>query len=104
MIPPPAMSWLHLAATQPSALEKLQKIPPAFWIKLGIAILIVVSVVVLLRVLARANKAVLTVVLVLVVSAVGFNWIYQRNEPSWATPVVEKLAQFFPSKTTYPRN
>jgi hypothetical protein len=32
---------------------------------------------------------------------VGFQWIYERNEPKWATPVVEKLANFFPSKGQY---
>lgn len=95
------MSWLFLAATQPTALEKLQKIPPAFWLKLGLAVLAVVVVVVVLRKLAQVNKIVLAIVVVVALSAVGFSWIYERNEPAWATPVVEKLAGFFPSKGSY---
>jgi len=47
------------------------------------------------------NKVVLTVIVLIVLSTIGFNWIYQRNEPAWATPVVEKLAGFFPSKGAY---
>lgn len=97
------MSWLILAAatTPPTALEKLEKIPPAFWIKLGIAVLIIVAVVIVLRKLAHVNKVVLAVVFIVAASAVGFSWIYERNEPAWATPAVEKLAQFFPSKGAY---
>ena len=95
------MSFLAAASTAPSALEKLRDVPPAFWLKLGLAVLAVVVVVIALRKLAQVNKVVLAVVLLIVFSAIGFNWIYERNEPSWATPVVEKLAEFFPSKGAY---
>jgi hypothetical protein len=44
------------------------------------------------------NKIVLGVGVFLVLTFIGFNWIYQRSEPSWATPVVSKLATFFPTK------
>ncbi|MEO7597379.1 MAG: hypothetical protein ABIV50_00490 [Opitutus sp.] len=91
-----------LAATAaPTALEKLKQIPPAFWLKVGIAVLAIVVVVMVLRKLAGANKVILGVVVLLVVSIVGFNWIYERNEPAWATSVVEKVAQFFPAKDSY---
>jgi apolipoprotein N-acyltransferase len=92
---------LPVAAAHPAALDKLQRIPPAFWWKLGLAVLAIILAVVLLRKLAKANKVVLAVVVLIVVTAVGFNWIYERNEPAWATPVVEKLANFFPSKGSY---
>lgn len=82
-------------------MEKLHRIPPAFWLKIGLAVLAIVVVVVLLRKLAHANKVVLGVVVLIVVSTIGFNWIYERNEPAWATPAVEKLATFFPSKGAY---
>ena len=57
-----------------------------------------IIVVVLLRKLAKMNKVILTVVVLLVASFIGFSWIYERNEPAWATPVVDRLAGFFPSK------
>lgn len=95
------MSLLAAVSTNPSVLEKLRDVPPAFWLKVGLAIVAVVVVVIALRKLAQVNKVVLVAVLVVVGSAIGFNWIYERNEPAWATPVVEKLAEFFPSKGAY---
>ncbi len=95
------LAVLAVAANNTSALEKLKHVPPAFWLKVGIAIAAVIAVVVILRKLAQVNKVVLGVVLVVVFSAVGFSWIYERNEPAWATPVVEWLAGFFPSKGAY---
>jgi hypothetical protein len=38
---------------------------------------------------------------IVVVSSLGFNWVYERNEPKFMTPFVEKIAPFFPSKTSY---
>jgi len=95
------MSFLAVVATNPTALDKLKQVPTAFWIKVGLAVLAVIVVVLVLRKLAQMNKVVLTVVTLIVLSVVGFSWIYNRDEPAWATPVVEKLAGFFPSKGTY---
>jgi hypothetical protein len=92
------MSILAAATAAPTALDKLKQIPPAFWMKAGIAVLAIVATVIVLRKVAQINKVVLTVVVLIVLSMVGFNWIYERNEPAWATPVVEHLAGFFPSK------
>ena len=90
-----------LAAAQAAPLQKLQKVPPEFWWKMGIGVLVLIVVVIVLRKLAHVNKMVLGVVVFIAVSIVGFSWIYDRNEPAWATPVVEKLAQFFPTKGAY---
>ncbi|HYP16368.1 MAG TPA: hypothetical protein VEQ65_04080 [Opitutus sp.] len=95
------MFLLAAAATNLSAMEKLQRVPPEFWVKLGLAVLAVVAVVIALRKLAEVNKVVLAVVVFVIFSTIGFSWIYERNEPAWATPVVEKLAAFFPSKGSY---
>lgn len=98
------MSFLLLAVANSTALEKLKQIPAAFWLKIGIAVLAIVLVVMLMRKLAGANKVVVAVVVLLVLSMVGFSWIYERNEPAWATPVVEKVANFFPAKDSYNAN
>lgn len=92
---------LLLAAAQAAPLQKLQKVPPEFWWKMGIGVLALIIIVIVLRKLANVNKMVLGVVVFIAVSIVGFSWIYDRNEPAWATPVVEKLAQFFPEKGAY---
>ncbi len=95
---------LFAAAAAPTALEKLKQIPPAFWMKVGIAVLAIVVLVIALRKLAGMNKVVVAVIVMIILSTVGFHWIYERNEPAWATPVVEKLAGFFPSKGTANKN
>jgi xanthine/uracil/vitamin C permease (AzgA family) len=84
-----------------SALEKAQSIPPATWLKLGIAIAALVAVVVILRTVAKMNKIVLGVATFVVVSIFFFSWVYNRNEPKWMTPIVDKIAPFFPSAGSY---
>lgn len=93
------MNFLAAAtASAPTALDKLKQIPPAFWLKVGLAVLAIVAVVIVLRKVAQMNKVVLTVVFLVFLSTIGFNWIYERNEPAWATPVIERLSGFFPTK------
>ena len=89
MLPP-------LAAT--STLERFQSVPTAVWLRIGGAILALVAVVIVLRKVAKMNKIVLGILVFLVVSFVGFNWIYQRNEPAWATPIIDPISKFFPTK------
>jgi apolipoprotein N-acyltransferase len=93
-----------VASNKSTALDKLKHIPPDFWLKVGLAILALILLVAIIRKLAGANKVIVAVVVFLVVSIIGFNWIYERNEPTWATPVVEKLANFFPAKDAYNAN
>jgi hypothetical protein len=81
-----------------STLDKLRAIPPEFWMRLGFAVLAVIGTVLFLRQVVKMNKVVLTVVVGLMVTIVGFNWVYQRNEPTWATPVVSFLSGFFPTQ------
>ena len=44
------------------------------------------------------NKVVLSAIVGLFLVFVGVNWIYERNEPTWATPTVRFLSGYFPSK------
>lgn len=92
-----AMMRVTVAATTPFA-EHLRAVPAAVWLRIGIAIVALVLLVIVLRKVAKMNKVVLGVIVFLICTFVGFNWIYQRNEPAWATPVVSKLATFFPTK------
>lgn len=89
---------LLFAAT---TLEKIQRLPMQFWLKFALYIGAFIVGVIVLKKIAGMNKAVLGGILFIVVSMLGFTWIYERNEPAWATPVVEKLANFFPSKGSY---
>ena len=66
--------------------------------KIGIAIWVLIVAIIALRKLAKVNNVVLAIGTLLVLSIVGFNWIYERNEPAWATPLVKWLANYFPTK------
>src|SRR5688572_5244665 len=96
--------FIAASAHTATVLSRLAEIPIKFWVALGLGVAAVIIVVVLLRKLAGANKIVLGVVAGLCASIVGFNWIYERNEPSWATPAVGFVADFLPSKGTLARH
>lgn len=72
--------------------------------RLGIGVAALLAVIFIVRKIASMNKLVLTVVGFLLLTFVGFNWIYERGEPAWATPVVNFLAGFLPSKGPHPKN
>jgi hypothetical protein len=91
---------LFLAAA-PTALEKLKRVPPEFWWKLGGAILAIAVVAFILQRVAQMNKIVLAIICLIIFSVVGVNWIYERNEPAFMTPVIDKIAPFLPSKGSY---
>jgi hypothetical protein len=83
-----------------TTMEKLQKVPLHFWLKALAAIAIFVLGVMLLRKIAGMNKAILGGILFIALTMLGFTWVYERNEPEWARPLVERLAGFLPSKGT----
>ena len=89
---------LLLAVT---ALEKAQSLKPEVWLKICIAVVAFVAVVLIARRVMRMNKIVAGVVLFVVFTVVFFSWVYNRNEPKFLTPVVEKIAPFFPSAGAY---
>ena len=86
------------------ALERLKAVPTEFWMRLGIGVAAFLAVIFIIRKLASMNKVVLAAVTFIVLTFVGFNWIYERGEPAWATPVVNFLAGFLPSKGPHPKN
>jgi hypothetical protein len=92
------MLFLAAAATP---LEKLKQVPPAFWWKVGAAVLVIIILFIALKQVAKVNKVVLAVIMVVVFTVVGVNWIYERNEPAFLTPVIDKIAPFLPSKGSY---
>jgi L-cystine uptake protein TcyP (sodium:dicarboxylate symporter family) len=85
---------LLLAAT---TLEKIQAVPTKVWINVILFIVLFFVVVILIKKAAEMNKAVLAAIIFVVISSVGFNWVYSRNEPEFMTPFIEPLAKFFPS-------
>ncbi len=84
-----------LAAT---TLEQLKQVPPHTWWTIAIAILGFVVVVLLIRFAAQMNKLLLAGGVLFLLFLLCTQWVYERDEPAWATPVVEWLGQFLPSK------
>lgn len=89
---------LYLAVT---ALEKAAKVPTMFWVKLAVGIVAFVIAVAVIRKLLEVNKVVLLAVGVVAFALFWFQWIYERNEPAFLTPLIDPIAQFFPSKGSY---
>jgi EamA domain-containing membrane protein RarD len=84
-----------------SALAKLQNLPRKNLVNLGLAVLVIIVAVVLIKEAARINRFVLFMIIALTVIVVGFSWVYERNEPKFLTPVVDAIAPLFPSRPKY---
>jgi hypothetical protein len=84
-----------------TTIEKLKQVPRSFWIIALLVILGLVAAVIILRKMMHMNKIVAGIILAVVLVLVGFNWIYERNEPKFLTPIVDAIAPFFPAKGSY---
>ncbi len=89
---------LFLAA---SALEKAAQLPKSFWVNVVMALGGLLVGIILFQHAARMNKLVLTLIIFLLVTVVGFQWVYERNEPRFMTPTINQIAPYFPSKINY---
>lgn len=89
---------LLLAVT---AFEKLQTLPPDVWLKIGIGVAVFVVAIFLFRKVMKMNKIIGGIIVFVVGTVVFFSWVYNRNEPKFLTPIVEKIAPFFPSAGAY---
>lgn len=86
------------ATSQVAFFERMRQVPPEFWWKMAIGIGAVVAAVIILRKVAKMNPLLLSIGLAFAGAMIGMNWIYERNEPKWATPVVQVVAGFLPAK------
>lgn len=98
---PHQMGTLYPSFLALTTLEKLQKIPPAFWGKVGIAIAAVIIVFIVVQKVLNVNKFVLGGVTFVAMGLIWFNWIYNRSEPKFLTPFIDRIAPFFPSAGAY---
>lgn len=75
-----------------------EKLPPQFLQKTGVFLLLVVMVVIVIKIFQSSNKIFLSILLCAAMGILFFNWIYNRNEPAFLTPIIEPLSSFFPTK------
>jgi hypothetical protein len=61
----------------------------------------VIVVFIVLRMVLKVNKFVLGGVAFIASGLIWFNWIYHRNEPKFLTPLMNKIAPFFPAAGAY---
>ena len=81
-----------------TVMEKLHALPRKNLINLGLAILVLIVVVLLIKQAARMNRFILLTIVLVTLFVIMFTWVYQRNEPKFLTPFVDEVAPFFPSK------
>ena len=84
-----------------TAIEKIQTLKPEVWLKIGIVVVGFLVAVLLFRRIMRMNKIIAGVVVFVGISVLFFSWVYNRNEPRFMTPIIEKVAPFFPSAGAY---
>lgn len=92
---------MNVIATATTTADRLREIPVDFWLKALLVVGAFIVAIFLCRKAAAVNKALLAGIVVFALAMLGFNWIYERNEPAWATPTVTWLSGFFPSKGAY---
>jgi hypothetical protein len=91
---------LYFAAAQ-TTFDKLKAIPPAVWGKLGLGVLAVILVFIIIQRVLKINKFVLGGAVFIGGGLLWFNWIYHRTEPKFLTPLVDRVAPFFPTAGAY---
>jgi len=84
-----------------STWDKLRHIPSQTWINLGICVLAIVLIVRTWRMLKKFNDYAPWIGAALVSTTIMAYWIYERAEPRFLTPVVERLADFLPTKAKH---
>jgi hypothetical protein len=84
-----------------SAMEKVKTLPPDVWLKIGVAIGAVIIAFLVFRRVMKMNKIIAGVIVFVVMTVVFFSWVYNRNEPKFLTPLVERIAPFFPTAGAY---
>jgi len=94
---------LFAAAEKVTPLDKLHNVSGQFWIKVILAFIILAVIIAVLKWLSGMNKIIMIIIGCVVIGVVGFNWIYERNEPAFFTPIIDPLARsgFFPGKGAY---
>jgi uncharacterized protein YacL len=79
----------------------LKNLPPDFLFKTTIFVIGVLLAVLAYRIYRNSNRLLLGIFVSVVIAVVFFNWVYNRTEPKWLTPVIEKVAKIFPTKDYY---
>ena len=86
--------------------QKIHAVPARFWVGI-IAVVVAIAVVkIIFSTIQKTSKLITIAVAFITIGITLANWVYNRNEPTWATPFVSKLANsgFLPTKGAYEVN
>ena len=61
----------------------------------------IIAAVMIFRKVVKMNKIIASVIVFVVCTIMFFSWAYNRNEPKFLTPIVERIAPFFPTAGAY---
>ena len=84
-----------------TAVEQLKTLPRDVWLKVAIAIAAFIIAILVLRRVMKMNKVIASIIVFVVLTVVFFSWVYNRSEPKFLTPLVDRIAPFFPSAGSY---
>lgn len=79
----------------------MKGISKQMWINLLICVVAVVIVIKVWKGLKKINDFLPYIAAVIAAFVIFFYWIYERSEPRFLTPLIDKVAPFFPNKTTF---
>jgi hypothetical protein len=88
-------------AAQTSTWEKLRNVSTQSWLNLGLCILAVVIVVRTWRALKKINDFFPWLASALATVMILSYWTYNRTEPRFLSPAVDKLTMFLPTKSKH---
>ena len=96
-----ALFLTTLAAAQTSLADQAKGISKQTWINLLICVVALIVVVKVWKSLKKLNDFLPYIAAAVAGFLIFFYWIYERSEPKFLTPVIEKIAPFFPNKSTF---
>jgi hypothetical protein len=65
-----------------------------FWLRVALISGVVIGILWVFRALHRFSKTLFCLTLGGILSLFSYNWVWEREEPTWATPVVERVASW----------
>jgi hypothetical protein len=80
--------------------QKLRNLPVKTLVYFGLVILALIVVIVVIKRVAGVNRIMLLLVGGAALIVLALTWVYNRSEPKFLSPVVDKIAPFFPSAPT----
>ena len=93
-----AFDVILAAAAEPSVWQQLERVPKQTWINIGICIVAIVVLVKVWGALKRFNDYAPFFAVAVAGALIFFYWVYERSEPRFLSPVVDRIAPFFPSR------